>query len=76
MPYTMPATSPCQLHLKSSKKPLVFCEIDTRQKKRGNEVSKNELLRAIFTTCCQNKLKFHYVLMDSWFAARKNFDFI
>jgi general stress protein 26 len=26
--------------------------------------------------CVQNQLKFRYVLMDCWFAAKENFEFI
>ncbi len=58
------------------KKPLQFCDIKTRQEKRASEVTKNELLRAMLASCLQNALQFRYVLMDSWFAAMENFDFI
>ena len=50
-------------------KPTQFCDSKTRQLKRASEVTKNELLREIITTCVKNVLKFRYVLMDSWFAA-------
>ncbi len=58
------------------KKPVQFCDLQTRQQKRKSEVSKNALMRQMIETCCQNDLKFHFVLMDSWFSAAENFKFI
>jgi len=58
------------------KKPLQYCDLQTRQLKRKSEVTKNELMREMIETCLQNGLKFRFVLMDSWFAAKENFDFI
>jgi DDE superfamily endonuclease len=58
------------------KKPLQFCDIKTRQEKRASEVTKNELMREMIANCVHNALKFKYVLMDCWFAAVENFDFI
>ena len=58
------------------KKPLQFCDLKTRQEKRASEVTKNELMRAMIASCVHNALKFKYVLMDCWFAAVDNFDFI
>ena len=58
------------------RKPLQFCDVQTRQVKRASEVTKNEMMRAMIATCVNNALKFRYVLMDSWFAATENFEFI
>ena len=58
------------------KKPLQYCDMQTRQVKRMSEVSKNELMRQMTHACIQNELKFRYVLMDSWFASQENFAFI
>jgi len=58
------------------KKPVQFCDLKTRQCKRKSEVSKNALMRQMIETCCQNDLKFHFVLMDSWFSSEENFKFI
>jgi len=58
------------------KKPIQFCDILTRQVKRASEVTKNEQMRQMIGTCVANQLKFRYVLMDSWFAAKENFEFI
>jgi len=33
-------------------------------------------MREMIASCLANQLKFRYVLMDSWFAARENFEFI
>ena len=58
------------------KKPLQFCDVKTRKIKRASEVTKNEQLRDMVAKCVENQLKFSYVLMDSWFSARDNLDFI
>ena len=58
------------------KKPIQFCDLATRKVKRASEVTKNEQMRAIIQTCVNNHLKFKYVLMDSWFSAKENFEFI
>lgn len=57
-------------------KPLQFCDLATRQVKRASLVTKNEHLREMMATCMANQLKFRYVLMDSWYAAQENFEFI
>ena len=58
------------------RKPLLFCDLQTHQIKRISLVTKNELMREMICSCLANQLKFRYVLMDSWFAARENFEFI
>ncbi len=58
------------------RKPLQFCDVVTRQVKRMSEVTKNSLLQDMFLRCVHNRLKFRYVLMDSWFAAKDNFELI
>ena len=58
------------------RKPLQFCDVQTRQVKRASEVTKNDMMRSMIATCVNNALRFHYVLMDSWFAAMENFEFI
>jgi hypothetical protein len=57
-------------------KPIPFCDIKTRKVKRTSEVTKNELMRNILEQCLKNQLKFRYVLMDSWFSAKENFEYI
>lgn len=58
------------------RKPIQFCDLATRQVKRASMVTKNEQLREMVAMCVANGLKFRYVLMDSWFAAQENFEFI
>jgi hypothetical protein len=58
------------------KKPIQYCDLATRQLKRRSEVTKNELMRAMIDTCIRNELKFRFVLMESWFSATENFEFI
>lgn len=55
------------------KKTIQFCDLKTRKEKRSSEISKNELLRNMFTACIKNSLKFNYVLLDSWFTSVDNF---
>jgi hypothetical protein len=58
------------------RKPHQFCDVKTRKVKRASAVTKNELLRAMIAACVANAIKFRYVLTDSWFAAKENFEFI
>ena len=58
------------------RKPILFSDITTRKVKRASMVTKNELMRKMVGQCIQNQLKFLYVLMDCWFAAKENFEFI
>jgi len=53
-----------------------YCEIETRKVKRKAIVTKNELMRSMILTAIKNQLKFRYVLMDTWFGAKENFEFI
>ena len=58
------------------KKPIQYCDLQTGQLKRKSEVTKNELMREMIEKCLRNGLKFRFVLMDSWFASKGNFEFI
>ena len=58
------------------KKLLQFCDVATHQFKRASLVMENELMRTMLAACMANQLKFRYVLMDSWCAARENFEFM
>jgi len=58
------------------KKPIEFSDIKTKQRKRKSEITKNELMRDIIQTAINNQLKFSYILMDTWFSAKENFEFI
>lgn len=58
------------------RKPVWYCELETKQHKRKSTITKNELMREMIQTCLANQLKFRFVLMDSWFSATENFEFI
>ena len=58
------------------KKPFQYCDIKIRQIKRKSNVTNNEFMREMINARLQNDLKFRFMLMDSWFASKKNFDFI
>lgn len=58
------------------KKTIFYCDLKTKQVKRTNDVTKNELLREMLLSCIKNDLKFKFVLLDSWFTSADNFDFI
>jgi hypothetical protein len=58
------------------KKPIQFCDVKTKQLKRMAIITKNELMRAMIQQCLNNHLQFRYVLMDSWFTAKENLEFI
>jgi len=58
------------------KKPIQYSDVATKKLRRRSDVTKNELMRAMIDVCICNALKFHFVLMDSWFSSEENFDFI
>lgn len=58
------------------RKPYRFSDVKTRKVKRAAEFTKNELMRSMVATCVANSIKFRYVLTDSWFASKENFEFI
>lgn len=53
-----------------------YSEIDTREVKRKAQISKNELMRDMIQTAINNRLKFRFILIDTWFSAKENFEFI
>jgi len=57
-------------------KRIQFSDIATRKVKRKAEITKNELMRDMIQVAIKNQLKFKYVLMDTWFAAKENFEYI
>ena len=58
------------------KKPIQYSDIKTKKARRKSEITKNEMLREMLTTCIRNGLKFHFVLFDRWFSSKENFNFI
>ena len=57
-------------------KPVQYSDIKTRKVKRESEVTKNELMRDMIKVAINNNLKFSYILMDTWFSSKENFEFI
>lgn len=54
-----------------------YLDTKTGKIKRRSKVSKNELLRCRLRIICQiNKVRFKYVLWDSWFSSKENFQFV
>ena len=58
------------------RKPHLYTDLKDRKVKRASAATKNELMRSMLSACVANRIKFRYVLMDSWYAATENFDFI
>ncbi len=58
------------------KKPVEYCDLKTRKRKRASLVTKNELMREMVQVCVQNKLLFRFVLFDIWFASKENMSYI
>ena len=58
------------------KKPIEYCELKTRKRKRASLVTKNELMREMLKVCVQNKLLFRFVLFDTWFSSKENMRYI
>ena len=48
----------------------------TRRVKRKSLVTKNDLMRDMLSVCKRNRIKYRYVLADSWFSAKENLQFI
>jgi hypothetical protein len=58
------------------KKPVLYCDLKTRKLKRASLYTKNELMRKMLLVCVQNKLKFRFVLFDTWFSSKENMCYI
>ena len=54
------------------RKPVEYCDLKTRKRKRASLVTKNELMRSMLDVCMKNKLKFRLVLFDIWFSSKEN----
>ena len=57
------------------RKTIEFVDEDGK-KKRCSEVTKNEIARNLIKGAIQRQIPFTYVLMDSWFSSKENFEFI
>ena len=58
------------------KKPFEYCDLKTRRLKRASLHTKNELMRNMLFVCLKNKLKFRFVLFDTWFSSKENMCYI
>lgn len=58
------------------KKPVEYCDLKTKKRKRKSLVTKNELMRQMLEVCVANKLKFRFVLFDIWFSSAENMRYI
>ena len=57
-------------------KPVLYTDVKTRRVKRKSLVTKNDLMRDMLSVCKRNRIKYRYVLADSWFSAKENLQFI
>jgi hypothetical protein len=57
-------------------KDVLFCDVATRKVKRQSSISKNQMFRSMIAQAISNKVKFEYVLADTWFGAKKNMEFV
>ena len=53
-------------------KPIEYCDLKTKRRKRKSLVTKNELMREMVAVCVKNQLKFRFILFDIWFASVEN----
>lgn len=58
------------------KKTISFLDPKTGKTKRRSEETKNQIFRDMFEKVLKNKVKFSYVLADSWFASNENMKFV
>jgi predicted house-cleaning NTP pyrophosphatase (Maf/HAM1 superfamily) len=58
------------------KKPVQYCDLKAQRQKRASVYTKNELMRNMLWVCVQNKLKFRFVLFDTWFSSKENMGYI
>ena len=57
-------------------KDVLFCEIATKKVKKQSSITKNQMFRSMIAQAMTNKVKFDYILADTWFGAKKNMGFI
>jgi hypothetical protein len=55
---------------------MPYIDKKTGKTKRKSSVTKNELMQQMVIQCIRNRLKFEYVLADSWLASSDNMLFI
>jgi hypothetical protein len=70
-PFRIPVAFECV------KKSVCFCDIKTHREKRQSAVTKNQMMRSMLQQAVETqRLKFRYVLADSWFSSSDNMLFI
>jgi len=57
------------------KKTELFIDKEGKQKRKAKK-TKNEIMRELLQSAIINRIPFRFVLMDSWFAAKENFEYI
>ena len=57
-------------------KSIEYSDIKTRKRKRKAETTKNEDFRHLLKVCCDNQLKFRFVLADNWFCSNENMMYV
>lgn len=50
----------------------IYVDPKDGKQKRRSRISKNEMMRSMLQTICQNQVKYRYVLTDIWFASNEN----
>jgi hypothetical protein len=58
------------------KKTEVYEDPKDGKEKRRSEKTKNEMMQEMISTIIQNRVKFRYILADSWFSSKENMKFI
>lgn len=53
-----------------------YIDPKTEKEQRKSSVTKNELMRTMIEQSIKNKIKFRYILADSWFASTETMKFI
>ena len=57
------------------RKDKVYTDINGNKRRKSTK-TKNELMRDMITQAIKNDIKFTYILSDSWFSSKENFEFI
>ena len=57
-------------------KPVEFCELESKKKKRMSMISKNELARSLIQKAIDAGIKFDTILADNWFCCAETLSFI
>ena len=58
------------------RKEVEFCDPKTGKKKRRSNRTKNEMFRDMIRASVNHRLKYQYVLADSWYASKENMECI